>query len=127
MHLSLLKIANTQFASSFIMLKRLREVKTALGSMVISEFWSFWRKVDKIASKKVKDTMLDDGWWERVDLTFKIMDPIIFLLWFADTDHPILADVYEGLDSIIEFMRTNVMENEHVKYDTSTENLWSII
>jgi hypothetical protein len=40
-HLSLLKIANTQFASSFIMLKRLREVKIALGSMVISEFWSF--------------------------------------------------------------------------------------
>jgi hypothetical protein len=45
--LSLLKVANTQFASSFIMLKRLREVKAALGSMVISEFWSFWRKTDQ--------------------------------------------------------------------------------
>ena len=40
-HLSLLKIADTRFVSPFIMLKRLREVKTALGSMVISEFWSF--------------------------------------------------------------------------------------
>jgi hypothetical protein len=30
-HLSLLKIADTRFASSFIMLKRLREVKAALG------------------------------------------------------------------------------------------------
>ena len=37
-HLSLLKIADTRFASSFIMLKRLREVKSALGSMVISEY-----------------------------------------------------------------------------------------
>ena len=37
-HLSLLKVADTRFASSFIMLKRSREVKTALGSMVISEF-----------------------------------------------------------------------------------------
>jgi hypothetical protein len=44
--LSLLKVADTRFASSFIMLKRLREVKAALGSMVISEFWSFWRKTD---------------------------------------------------------------------------------
>jgi len=34
--LSLLKVANTRFASSFIVLKRLREVKATLGSMVIS-------------------------------------------------------------------------------------------
>ena len=73
------------------MLKRLREVKTSLGSMVILEFWSFWREVDQIASEKVKDTILDDGWWERVDLTIKIMDSIISLLRFADTNQPILA------------------------------------
>ena len=62
------------------MLKRLREVKTALRAMVISEFWSFWRKTDQATSKRVKDTVLDDAWWERVDLTIKIMDPIIFFL-----------------------------------------------
>ena len=90
-HLSLLKVANTRFASSFIMLKGSREVKTTLGSMVISEFWSFWRKVDQIASKKVKDIVLDDDWWEMVDLTIKIMDPIVSLLQFTDTDQPILA------------------------------------
>ena len=76
-HLSLLKIADTPFASSLIMLKRLREVKTALGSMVNSEYWSFWRKTVQSASKKVKDTVLDDVWWERVDLTIKIMEPLI--------------------------------------------------
>jgi hypothetical protein len=36
--ISLLKVTDTWFASSFIMLKRFREVKPALGSMVISEF-----------------------------------------------------------------------------------------
>jgi hypothetical protein len=41
-HLSLLKIVDTRFASSFIMLKRLREVKAALGAMVISDLWSFF-------------------------------------------------------------------------------------
>jgi hypothetical protein len=59
--LSLLKVADTRFVSSFIMLKRLREVKAALWSMVISEFWSFWRKRDQASSKKIKDTVLDDG------------------------------------------------------------------
>jgi hypothetical protein len=36
-HLSLLKITYTHFTSSFNMLKRLREVKTSLGAMVISK------------------------------------------------------------------------------------------
>ena len=45
-HLPLLKIVDTWFASSFIMLKRLREVKAALGAMVISDFWSFWRRTN---------------------------------------------------------------------------------
>ena len=96
------------------MLKRLREVKTALGSMVISEYWSFWRTTYQSASKKVKDTILYDVWRERVDLTIKIMEPLISLLRFADTDQPILADVYEGWDSMIESMRTIVVENESV-------------
>ena len=126
-HISLLKIVDTWFSSSFIMLKRLREVKTTLGSMVISEYWSFWRKMDQSASKKVKDTILDDVWWERVDLTIKIMEPLISLLRFADTDQPILAEVYEEWDSMIESMRTIVMENECPKYGTSAENLWTII
>eukprot|EP00253_Pinus_taeda_P027241 PITA_27241 len=64
-NLSLLKIADTWFASSFIMLKRLRELKTILGAMVISEFWSFWRKIGQVAFKRVKDTVLDDAWWEK--------------------------------------------------------------
>jgi hypothetical protein len=51
-------------------------------------------------SKRVKDTVLDDGWWERVDLTIKIMNPIISFLRFADMDQPILGEVYEGWDSV---------------------------
>ena len=83
--------------------------------------------MDQSASKKVKDTVLDDVWWERVDLTIEIMDPLISSLCVVDTDQPILADVYEGWDSMIESMRTIVMENECPEYETSAENLWSTI
>ena len=75
----------------------------------------------------MKDTVLDDVWWERVDLSIKIMEPLISLLPCADTDQPILADVYEGWDSMIESMRSIVMENECPEYETSTKNLWSTI
>ena len=71
--------------------------------------------------------MLDDGWWDTVDLSIKIMEPIISLLRFADTDQPILAEVYEGWDSMIESMRSIVMENECPEYGTSAKNLWTII
>jgi len=101
------------------MLKRLREVKTALGAMVISEFWSFWSKTDQAASKRVKDTVLDDAWWERVDLIIRIMDPIISLLRVADTDKPILGEVYEGWDSMIESVRSIILQSECPEYETS--------
>eukprot|EP00253_Pinus_taeda_P018342 PITA_18342 len=126
-NLSLLKIADTWFASSFIMLKRLREIKTALGAMVISEFWSFSRKTNQAASKRVKDTVLDDAWWERIDLLIKIMDPIISLLRFADTNQPILGEVYEGWDSVIESMRRFILQSECPKYETSSEAFFTTI
>eukprot|EP00253_Pinus_taeda_P031535 PITA_31535 len=102
-NLLLLNIMDTRFASSFIMLKRLREVKTALGAMVISEFWSFWRMTDQVASKRVKDTVLDDAWWERVDLLIQIMDPIISFLRFADTNQPILGEMGQELHTFTLF------------------------
>ena len=89
--------------------------------MVIFEFWSFWRKTDQTASKIVKDTVLDDAWWERVDLIIRIMDPIISLLRFADTDKPILGEVYEGWDSMIESVRSIILQSECPEYETSPE------
>ena len=93
------------------MLKRLREVKAALGAMVISEFWSFWRKTDQTVSKRVKDTVLDDAWWEQVDLLIQIMDHIISLLRFANTDQPIQGEAYEGWDSMIESVRSIILKS----------------
>ena len=52
--------------------------------------------------------------------SIKIMEPLISLLRFADTDQPILVGVYEGWDSMIESMRTIDMENECFEYETST-------
>eukprot|EP00253_Pinus_taeda_P032727 PITA_32727 len=109
------------------MLKRLREVKTALGAMVILEFWYFWRKIDQATSKRVKDTVLGDAWWERVDLLIQVMDPIISLLRFADTNQPILGEVYEGWDSMIESMRSIILQSECLEYETSSVAFFTTI
>jgi hypothetical protein len=71
--------------------------------------------------------MLDDAWWERVDLTIKIMEPIISLLRFVDTNKPILGKVYEGWDSMIESMRTIILQNESPEYGTPTKIFFTTI
>lgn len=60
-HLSLLKIVDTRFASSFIMFKRLREYKIANGAMVISEF-VFLEKDEANCFKKGQRHNVNDGW-----------------------------------------------------------------
>ena len=44
--LELLKVAETRYASNFVMLRRLVEVKPALMSMVVGAIWAQWRVAD---------------------------------------------------------------------------------
>lgn len=62
--------------------------------------------------------MLDDASWERVDILIKVMDPIIALLRFIDTDQPILGEVYGLWDSTNESVRTIILQNECLEYET---------
>eukprot|EP00253_Pinus_taeda_P027275 PITA_27275 len=49
------------------------------------------------------------------------MDFIISLLQFANTDKPILGEVYEGWDSMIESVRSIIIQSECPEYETSPE------
>lgn len=71
--------------------------------------------------------MLDDALWERVDLLIQIMGPIISLLRFADTYQPILGEVFEGWDSMIESMRSIILQSECLKYKTSSKAFFTTI
>ncbi len=56
---------------------------------------------------------------ERVDLIIQITDPIISLLRFADTDQPILGEVYDEWDSMIESVRSLILQSECPEYETA--------
>eukprot|EP01018_Ginkgo_biloba_P021120 Gb_25769 [translate_table: standard] len=64
--LELLKVAETRFASHFIMLRQLLEVKYSLCNMVISDVWDIWRLSNTDRAQEVKRIVLDDIWWGRV-------------------------------------------------------------
>ncbi|KAH1217184.1 hypothetical protein GmHk_13G037891 [Glycine max] len=63
--LKLLALAPTRFASTIVMLKRFKHLKKGLQEMVISEQWSSYKADDINKAKFVKETLLDDIWWDK--------------------------------------------------------------
>ncbi|KAH0450066.1 hypothetical protein IEQ34_020758 [Dendrobium chrysotoxum] len=98
-HLRMLAVTETRFASVIIMLKRFKQIKSALQSMVISEKWSCYREDDIGKAMYVKEKVLDDLWWDNVDYILAFTDPIYDMLREADTDKSCLHLIYEMYSS----------------------------
>jgi hypothetical protein len=64
--LELLKVAETRYASNFIMLRRLIEVKSALMSMVVGVTWVEWRQSNSERGSMVRRVLIDEDWWSKV-------------------------------------------------------------
>ena len=58
----LLKVVETRFATHYIVLKRLVDVKQALKSMVISDIWAIWRQSQTDRANNVRRLILDEDW-----------------------------------------------------------------
>ena len=72
----ILRPGTTRFATNFILLKSLSDVRDGLGQMFTSAQWHSNRKFAKYrSSRQCADTRrqaLDDGYWERVDVVVKV-------------------------------------------------------
>jgi hypothetical protein len=78
--LKLLVVADTKFASILITLKRMKLIKRSLQSMVISEQWTSYKEDDVGKATRVRDIILDDLWWDRVDYIILFTSPIYDML-----------------------------------------------
>jgi hypothetical protein len=100
--LKLLAIADTRFASILVILKMMKLIKRSLQSRVISEQWTSYKKDDVGKATCVRDIILDDLWWDRVDYIILFTSPIYDIFRAADTDGPTLHLVYDMWDTMIE-------------------------
>jgi hypothetical protein len=100
--LELLKVAETRYASNFIMLRRLVEVKSALMSMVVGVTWAKWRQSDSERGSMVRRVLIDEDWWSKVEFFLKLTSSTFELLRDADTDRPFLGEIYDGMDTMVE-------------------------
>jgi len=112
--LKLFFIASTRFASTIVMLKRFRSLKEGLQKMVISHEWSTYKDDDVGKVKKVKETLLDDIWWDKVDYIFSFTAFIYDVLIKTNTNMVCLHLVYEMWDSMIEKVRQVILIYDYI-------------
>ncbi|XP_075663270.1 uncharacterized protein LOC142632827 [Castanea sativa] len=123
---ALIEVADTRFASVVIMLKRLKLIKRCLQAMAISEQWASYREDDVGKAQKVKEMILSDLWWDKVDYILEFTAPIYDMIRVTDTDKPCLHLVYEMWDSIIEKVKVAIYRHEGLE-DDEYSSFWSVV
>ncbi|KAG5554065.1 hypothetical protein RHGRI_011812 [Rhododendron griersonianum] len=124
--LKLLSIADTRFASSIIMLKRFKLISRGRQAMVISERWSSYREDDVGKAASVKEKVLSDIWWDKIDYILSFTLPIYEMLRFCDTNRPCLHLVYEMWDSMIQKVKASIYRHEG-KLENEESTFYSVV
>ncbi|KAF8389287.1 hypothetical protein HHK36_025980 [Tetracentron sinense] len=119
--LKLLAVADTRFASSIIMLKRFKLIKRGLQKMVISDKWVLYKEDNIGKAIFVKENVLNDIFWDKIDYILSFTLPIYEMLRFCDTDKPCLHLVYEMWDAMIEKVKASIYRHEgKLEHEEST-------
>ncbi|XP_058009561.1 uncharacterized protein LOC110640551 [Hevea brasiliensis] len=122
--LKLLSVADTRFASIVVMLKRFKLIRRALEAMVMSNQWAQYREDDQSKARFVRDKVVDEDWWEKVDYIIAFTGPIYDMIRVCDTEKPCLHLVYELWDSMIEKVKQVIFDHEGKQADGFYSEKW---
>ena len=73
-----------------MMLKRFNLIKRCLQAMVISQEWSSYREDDTGKANFVKEKIVNDDWWDKIDYIIDFTRPIYDMIRVCDTNRPCL-------------------------------------
>ena len=124
--LKLLQVVDTRFASIVVMLKKLKLIKRCIQAMAISVQWASYRQDDAGKTQNVKDIILSDLWWDKVDYILEFIAPIYDMLRVTDTNKPRLHLVYEMWNSMIENVKAAIYWHEGLE-DDEYSSFWSVV
>ncbi|KAL4566504.1 hypothetical protein LXL04_030620 [Taraxacum kok-saghyz] len=103
--LQLLKVAQTRFASHYILLKRLTECREALATTIVLNSWREWvNKVDehtRVIANKVADTIKDEDFWDDIAHIMAVTKPIFYMVKFCNGEGPKMSEIYERMDNMM--------------------------
>jgi hypothetical protein len=97
--LELLKPGETRFATNFIMLHRMHEVKASLQQLVVSDAWGEWNQKSshEMEGEKVHDILTSATFWKGVKELLVVSESIVCLLRQCDKGVPIVGKVYYAM------------------------------
>ncbi|KAJ6810180.1 uncharacterized protein M6B38_158170 [Iris pallida] len=124
--LKLLDIPKTRFAFDIIILRKFKVIKRSLQDMVVSERWNLYKEKDEGKAEFVKQKVLDDIWWEKVDYIVSFTEPIYDMLRFANTDKPNLHLVYDMWGTMIEKVMSTIYRHGG-KRDDEESSFYSMV
>jgi hypothetical protein len=98
--LELLKPRETRFATNFIMLQRMHEVKASLQQLVVSDAWGEWNQKSshEMEGEEVHDILTSVAFWKGVKEFLVVSKSIVCLLRRqCDKGVPIVGKVYYAM------------------------------
>lgn len=104
--LELLKISRG-YASHYITLRLLLDVRVVLVDAILSEQWERWSSFPnlyekvKLSGNEVKAGVMSDNFWEAVRLALSIIKPIYRVIKFTGQDGPLLGEVCDRMDNML--------------------------
>ena len=120
--LEILKIVKTIFASYYLTFRFLLKVREALARMVSSESWQVLKDratstSDRLDFQEVEDTVLDGQFCASIKYVLQFTNPIYCMIRFANTDKPVIGEVYEQMDSMLGQIKDIVESKDPILYD----------
>jgi hypothetical protein len=72
---------------------------------------------DRIEFQEVEDMVLDGQFRQQVRYILQFTKPIYNMIQFADTDQPVIGEVYEQMDSMLGQIKEIVEPRNAILYD----------
>ena len=125
-------MAKTRFASHYIMLKKLVDVREALATNVVLNSWKEWiRNGDKNTRNVgvlVTNIIGNDLFWEEVHSILAITKPMYKLIRFCDRDGPIMGEICEEKDNMLgeikDALKNHIYESSYNEIEAIVLGRW---
>jgi len=104
----LIRPSMTRFATSYLTLACLHELKASLMSFFSSNEWKSSKFGTSIEGRKIEHVVLDSRFWKNVTTCLKVAAPLMVILRLVDSDvKSAMGFIYEEMDSAKEKIKFN--------------------
>ncbi|KAM0906328.1 hypothetical protein ACQ4PT_016835 [Festuca glaucescens] len=127
--LDLLKVSKTRFASHYILLKRLMDVREALTTTVVTSKWKDLVKAcdaqTRAAANVIGQNIMDETFWDEIKIILGITKPLYMVIKFSDGEGPKAGDIYEKMDNMLGELQVVMTkeDNPHMDDWPEVENI----